>query len=92
MAAEVSAAFVPARLWHHRRPMSARFKIHDRPIGRGLTVRWLTAAILVSLAACVSTPPPKPPVAGSVAREGSRWVPVAWQELPGLHADKLQAA
>jgi len=92
MAVEVSMAFVPARLWHHRRPMNARFTINDRPIGRGLTVRWLTAAILVSLAACVSAPPPKPPVAGSVAREGSRWVPVAWQELPGLHADKLQAA
>ena len=25
-------------------------------------------------------------------REGSRWVPVAWHELPGLHADQLQAA
>jgi membrane-bound lytic murein transglycosylase A len=67
--------------------MNARCWSASRPIGR-----WLTAAILMSLAACVSAPPAKPPVAASITREGSRWVPVAWQDLPGLHADQLQAA
>jgi membrane-bound lytic murein transglycosylase A len=62
------------------------------PFGRATIGRWLTAAILVSFAACVSAPPPKPPVAGSIAREGSRWVPVTWHELPGWNADKPQAA
>ena len=87
MDAAVSAACALARLWHHRRPMNARRWSTFRPIGR-----WLTAAILMSLAACVSAPPAKPPVAGNITREGSRWVPVAWQELPGWHADQLQAA
>jgi membrane-bound lytic murein transglycosylase A len=67
--------------------MNARRWNTSRPIGR-----WLAAAILMSLAACVSAPPTKPPVAGSITREGSRWVPVPWQELPGWHADQLQAA
>ena len=72
--------------------MSAPIASKDRPIGRAAIARWLTAVVLVSLAACVSAPPPKPPVAGTVVREGSRWVPVAWQELPGWHVDQLQAA
>lgn len=72
--------------------MISRLASAARPIHRAASGRWLAAAILVSLAACVSSPPPKPPVAGSIAREGSRWVPVAWQELPGWHTDKPQAA
>jgi membrane-bound lytic murein transglycosylase A len=72
--------------------MKGRSPSPDRPFSHGSIVRWLTAAILVSLAACVSAPPTKPPVAGSIAREGSRWVPVSWQELPGWHTDQLQAA
>jgi membrane-bound lytic murein transglycosylase A len=65
---------------------------NDRPFSRAAIGRWLTASILMSLAACVATPPPKPPAAGSIQREGSRWVPVTWYELPGWHADKPQAA
>ena len=60
--------------------MNARLSSGVRPISRAAIGRWLTAAILMSLAACVSAPPPKPPVAGSVTREGSRWVPVAWRK------------
>jgi membrane-bound lytic murein transglycosylase A len=56
-------------------------------------VRWLTVAIVGTLAACSSTPPFEPSVpAGSVTREGSRWVPVAWQDLPGWNADTPYAA
>jgi membrane-bound lytic murein transglycosylase A len=65
---------------------------YDRPSGCAAIGRWLTAAILVSLTACVTTPPPKPPVADSIQRDGSRWVPVTWHELPGWHADEPQAA
>jgi membrane-bound lytic murein transglycosylase A len=72
--------------------MNAPIASKDRPIGRAAIARWMTAVILVSLAACVSAPPPKPPVAGTVVREGSRWVPVAWHDLPGWKADTLQAA
>jgi membrane-bound lytic murein transglycosylase A len=55
-------------------------------------------ALVASLAACTSPPVklPEPPVttppAGSVLREQSRWVPVAWHELPGWNADAPQAA
>jgi len=72
--------------------MNERIARHDRLFDRIAIGCWLTAAILVSLTACVSVPPPKPPVAGSIEREGSRWVSVAWHEVPGWHADKLQAA
>jgi len=72
--------------------MNAPIASKDRPIGRAAIARWMTAVILVSLAACVSAPPPKPPVAGTVVREGSRWVPVAWHDLPGWKADTPQAA
>jgi membrane-bound lytic murein transglycosylase A len=63
------------------------------PIASGLVSRWLAVAIVGVLAACSSTPPFKPtaPV-GGVTREGSRWVPVAWQELPGWNADTLHGA
>jgi membrane-bound lytic murein transglycosylase A len=65
--------------------------------------QWLAVATLATLAACTTTAPPKPPgpphvpptVAppiGSVTRENSRWIPVAWQELPGWNADTPQAA
>ena len=56
--------------------------------------QWLAVATLATLAACTSTPPPRPPgpttvtpPVGSMTREHSRWVPVAWQELPGWNAD-----
>ena len=57
------------------------------------------ALVLAALAACTSAPPAKPPgpptttpPAGSVVREQSRWVPVAWQELPGWTEDSPKAA
>jgi membrane-bound lytic murein transglycosylase A len=53
-------------------------------------LRWVALAFLATLAACTSVPPPKP--AGHVVREQSRWVPVTWNELPGWHADSVQAA
>jgi membrane-bound lytic murein transglycosylase A len=62
------------------------------------TAGFGAVAILASLAACTSPPvkPPEPPVkkppTDSVAREQSRWVPVAWQELPGWNADVPLAA
>jgi len=72
--------------------MKSRSPSPDRPFGHVAIIRWVTAAILVSLAACVSAPRTKPPVAGNIVRDGARWVPVAWHELPGWHADKPQAA
>jgi membrane-bound lytic murein transglycosylase A len=58
---------------------------HPRP-----AVRWVLPALLGSLAACTSAPPPKPtgPPAGTVAREASRWVPVDWHDLPGWKSDR----
>jgi membrane-bound lytic murein transglycosylase A len=56
------------------------------------------AAIVASLVACTSAPPKptEPPIttprAGSVIREQSRWVPVAWHELPGWSTDAPKAA
>jgi membrane-bound lytic murein transglycosylase A len=57
------------------------------------------ALVLAALAACTSAPPAKPPgppittpLPGSVVREQSRWVPVAWQDLPGWAADTPKAA
>ena len=61
------------------------------PIGLySSTLRWVALAFLATLAACTSAPPPKP--AGHMMREQSRWVPVTWNELPGWHADSVQAA
>jgi membrane-bound lytic murein transglycosylase A len=57
---------------------------------RVLIGRWAAVAMLATLAACTSAPPPKP--SGGVMREQSRWVPVAWHELPGWKADALQQA
>jgi len=58
---------------------------HPRP-----AVCWVLPALLGSLAACTSAPPPKPtgPPAGTVAREASRWVPVDWHDLPGWKSDR----
>ena len=56
-------------------------------------VRWLAVAIVCNLAACSSAPPFQPTApAGSVTRDGSRWVPAAWQDLPGWNEDTLHAA
>jgi len=66
---------------------------------RHRAAQWLAVATLATLAACTSAPPPRPPgpttvtpPPGSMTRENSRWIPVAWQELPGWNADTLQAA
>jgi membrane-bound lytic murein transglycosylase A len=55
-----------------------------------VTARWLVVAILAALAACTATPL-QPPV-GKITRGQSRWVPVAWSELPGWNEDRLQQA
>lgn len=62
-------------------------------------LKWLGVAILGTLAACTSGPSQRPPGLpgdvgrdGSVVREHSRWVPVAWQELPGWRSDTPRAA
>jgi membrane-bound lytic murein transglycosylase A len=52
--------------------------------------RSVAATLLVTLAACTSAPPSKP--SGPLLREQSRWVPVAWQDLPGWSTDSQQAA
>jgi membrane-bound lytic murein transglycosylase A len=70
-----------------------------RTPGRHRIAQWLAVATLATLAACTSTAPPRapgPPTVtpppGSVTRENSRWIPVAWQELPGWNTDTPQAA
>ena len=84
--------------YHTHRARSAR-----RPLARLVDGRRVlssgAALVLAALAACTSAPPAKPPgppvttpPAGSVLREQSRWVPVAWQELPGWSADSPKAA
>jgi len=73
--------------------MNARAVRAANPLSFGRVVRWLTVAIVGSLAACSSAPPFEPSApAGSVTREGSRWVPVAWQDLPGWNADTPHTA
>jgi membrane-bound lytic murein transglycosylase A len=58
------------------------------------------AFIVGSLVACVSAPKPDTPLDGgplvdtgplprAIARNGSRWTPVRWSELPGWGADSL---
>jgi membrane-bound lytic murein transglycosylase A len=60
---------------------------HDR------LLKWLAAACLTTLAACSSAPPPRPIAPpGGVIQEHSRWIPAAWQDLPGWNSDTLQAA
>ena len=55
--------------------------------------RWLVVAIVTVLAACSSAPFQESTApGGSLTREGARWVPVAWQDLPGWQADNVQAA
>jgi membrane-bound lytic murein transglycosylase A len=63
-------------------------------IGLRAPARAMLAALVAALAACTSAPPTTPtgPSASAVVREGSRWVPVAWQELPGWSADQPLAA
>jgi membrane-bound lytic murein transglycosylase A len=72
------------------------------PAANGINqgAKWLAFAAVAALAACTSSPPPRPPgppvtsaaPSGSIARERSRWVPVAWRELPGWTSDTPQAA
>jgi len=87
---------------------AARFKPRERtalrhgacvPVAwdRLRLMRWLAALALVTIAACQTAPPPPPagtppPTGDSLLREKSRWVPVAWQELPGWSADAQRAA
>jgi membrane-bound lytic murein transglycosylase A len=53
------------------------------------TVRCVAAALVAALAAC-STQPFHP--GGTIVRGESRWVPVAWDALPGWNEDRLQQA
>jgi membrane-bound lytic murein transglycosylase A len=77
-----------------RRSQASR--VHARKGRRAVGIG--AAAIISSLVACTSAPPkptepPNPtPPAGSVIREQSRWVPVAWHELPGWSTDAPRAA
>jgi membrane-bound lytic murein transglycosylase A len=69
--------------------------------GRSALVRWTTALIVGSLAACttVEVPPSVPPGSGArpgdgtlppaIQQAGSRWVPARWSELPGWGLDSL---
>ena len=54
-----------------------------------LLARWSAAAVLVTLAACTAAPPRH---GAPIAREQSRWVPVAWNDLPGWRGDSIRAA
>lgn len=67
---------------------------------RRVGVRWLTVAIVGSLAACASPPPPMAPATPApradgaplppaIQRENARWLPVSWQDLPGWGLDSL---
>ncbi|HEX7373708.1 MAG TPA: MltA domain-containing protein, partial [Steroidobacteraceae bacterium] len=53
------------------------------------TVRCIAAALIAALAAC-STQPFQP--GSTITRDQSRWVPVAWDALPGWNDDRLQQA
>jgi membrane-bound lytic murein transglycosylase A len=57
---------------------------------RSLSVRWTWLAMVATLAAC--TTPPFQPSVGTMTRDQSRWVPVAWSDLPGWNDDSLQQA
>lgn len=69
--------------------------------------KWSVLAIVGILAACGSTSPKAPTpavtmplpavsaptdIAGSIQQPKSRWVPVAWAELPGFEQDNLAEA
>jgi len=72
--------------------------------GRQGVWRWMAAAIVGSLVGCASGPVqvPVPPVgappdvsgtaAAPIQRGKSRWVPVAWSDLPGWGGDALHEA
>jgi membrane-bound lytic murein transglycosylase A len=65
----------------------------NQSLARGRVAKWLTMALVVGVAACSTQPFHKPAApAGSLTREGSRWVPVAWQDLPGWNVDTPRAA
>jgi membrane-bound lytic murein transglycosylase A len=51
--------------------------------------RWLAVAALAALAACATEPFES---GGTITRDRSRWVPVAWESLPGWNDDRLQPA
>ena len=71
-----------------RRPASACNSLTHAGVAR-----WLVVVIVGTLAACSSAPFQQPTTpTGSVTREGARWVPVAWQDLPGWNADTAHAA
>ena len=53
------------------------------------SVRCVVASLLAMLAAC-STQPFQ--AGGALVRDQSRWVPVAWDALPGWNDDRLQQA
>ncbi len=56
------------------------------------------ALLIALLAACTARPPERPtppapaPAPATLQREVARWVPAAWQELPGWESDRLLAA
>jgi membrane-bound lytic murein transglycosylase A len=52
--------------------------------------RWLCLALLAALTACTTTP--FEPSVGTMTRDQSRWVPAAWNDIPGWYDDKLQQA
>ena len=63
-------------------------------------LRWATVAIVGSLVACASAPPPVTPSAPDaradevplpppIQRQAARWLPVRWSELPGWGLDSL---
>lgn len=91
---------------HHTMKISntkaASASSNNRVMGawRRAVVRWMTVAIVGSLAACASPPPPMTPGAPavradevplppSIQRENARWVPVRWEQLPGWGLDSL---
>ncbi|MFZ9254346.1 MAG: murein transglycosylase A [Hylemonella sp.] len=81
---------------------SASSKIN--PMVKRFQVWTITALIVGSLAACASRRPPSEPAPSAaetastpakgeiIEQARSRWVPVAWSELPGFDADALHDA
>ncbi len=79
--------------------MNTRTASSARTFVADAIARSLVVIALGTIAACSSGPPAKPsrpptatPPAGSVVLDQSRWVPVAWQELPGWNVDSPKAA